>query len=311
MSRNDKPLRVIREIVIAPKMKLELVLQYSKSCSRFLWLENGKPATNQIVLFERYNRLLKATIDELLSFNKPLMSRLKISKLLGVTYTKILYYFSQLKDNSDIKKYERVPFLDVFDVVADFMPIIEKWKTVDEISKSFGISRTTVIQRHESGDMESLIFLRKIRVSPIGVYQLRNILRSNGDTFEFSLDSYYSSTTMAKEVVKQRGYDLDDGNTVCRLRLSFINLMKKYSVELGVIKKGGRPFVCDSIKNKLCDIIRQTDAIRMLGITYGRFKRLIRKKIIISYKIGHVTWASYRSCLSYLEKISLQNEKTK
>ncbi|MCX6717631.1 MAG: hypothetical protein NTU76_03090 [Candidatus Taylorbacteria bacterium] len=191
------------------------------------------------------------------------------------------------------------------------MPIIEKWKTVAEVSKALGILRTTVIQRHGLGDMESLLFLRKIRVSPIGVNQLRNILRSNGDTFEFSLDSYYSSTTMAKEVVKQRKYDPEDDDVFRKLRLSFVILMKKYSVELGVIKKGGRPFVCDSVKNMLCDIFRQADAIRMLGITRSRFKRLKRRKIIIFYKIGHVTWASYRSCLSYLEKISLQNVKTK
>jgi hypothetical protein len=311
MSKNDKPLRVIREIVIAPKMKLELVLQYSKSCSRFLWLENGEPAVSQVVLFERYNPLLKATIGKLWVLNKPLMSRREIGELLGVTYTKIRYYFYHSRDDSDMKKYERVPFLDVFDVVADFMPIIEKWKTVDEISKSFGISRTTVFQRHESGDMESLLFLGKIRVSPIGVNQLRNIIRSNGETFEFALDSYYSSTTIAKEIAKQRGYDPDDVNAVCKLRLSFSVLIKKHSIKLGVIKKGGRSFVCDSVKNMLCDIFRQADAIRMLGITRSRFERFKRRKIIIFYKIGNVTWASYRSCLSYLEKISLQNAKTK
>ncbi len=309
MSKNDKPLRVIREIVIAPKMKLELVLQYSKSCPRFLWLENGVLATNQTVLFGRYNPCLKAIIDELWVLNKPLMSRKEISKLLGVTYTKILYYFSQLEDDSDIKKYERVPFFEVFDVVADFMPIIEIWETVVEVSKLLWISRTTVIQRHELGDIESLLFLRKIRVSPIGVNQLRNIIRSNGKTYEFNRHSYYSSTTMAKEVVKQRGYELDDGKAVCRLRLSFVTLMKKYSVELGVIKKGGRPGVCEDIKDMFCDIFRQADAIRMLGITRSRFKRLKRREIIICYKIGPTTWASYNSCLAYLEKISPQNVK--
>ncbi|MCX6717630.1 MAG: hypothetical protein NTU76_03085 [Candidatus Taylorbacteria bacterium] len=73
MSKNDKPFRVIREIVIDPKMKLELVLQHPNIYPRFLWLENGKPAVNQTVLFERYNPLFKATVGELLALNKPLM----------------------------------------------------------------------------------------------------------------------------------------------------------------------------------------------------------------------------------------------
>ncbi len=299
--------RVVRSFCHGGK-NLELILEHTLTGSKFFWLENGELAVNQYALFMLYNPRLKEVIDRLEGLGKKSMTRVEVSRLINQTKDLINKYFRKIRPdliggNNIIKKFP-VPMMCLYELLADFMPIFEDWKTSLALSKRFSVSFNGIDYYHIHNKIEAVKFLGKIRVSPIGVNQLANSIRSKEDFFCFGDEKYYYPTAIAREAIKRR-YGISADNKL--YRILYMNLIGRYfhwikevGKKLGVLRFGKRIGLKLEVRNMLCDVIRPSEAAKMLKVTKSRLETLLRNNVIKHYIINQRVWVSYSSCTKYM-----------
>jgi len=298
--------RIVRSFSPEPGKQLELVLEHSGD-SRFFWLENGEYAANQKIIFANYNLKLMLLLGKLERLGRSSLTRLELCNFLGQTKDAVNRYFRvirpELLGEKCPQKHLPVSMSCVYEMLADFMPILENWETNIEISKRMGMSMFTIADYHRKGRIEARCFMAKVRVSPVGLKQLGGLLRNTAGFVILPCDTYFYPAQIAREAMKVRGEDsAEDKKRFNFFRDRYAFLMRDNQHQLGAVKMLGRWAVKTAIKDKLCDALSKSEAAWELGITVGVLRRIVRKKSVKCYKIGRVQWVSLESCRDYLAR---------
>ena len=297
-----KESRVVRDFFSAGR-KFELILEHVGDSSVFLWVENGRLVLNQHSLFRAYNPNLEEIVNELQRLGKSLMTRVELRDLLGLKDDTLCRYLRLVRPDLIIgdstTKNLPMPMRCVYEVVADFMPVLENWETSITLAKKFERARFTISQYCEDGRIEGRLFMGKVRVSPIGISQLRRILRNKEGSFFFAGEFYYHSADIAAETIKTIYGGSSDEKLYERLVARYSDWMRRYKKEFSVQEFGRRDCVKKSIRDMFCDAILPSEAARELGITVQVLRKFIRRSWVMSYFMGKTRWISHKSCLEY------------
>ena len=304
--------RIVRSFVVDGK-KLELMLNHGEKGSTFSWFENDKLASDQLMLFATYNPKLIKIVRILAQTGLRHLRRADLIGLLKHNRPNIYHYFLHIRpdligEKILIKKIPprygyRIPMWCVCEVLADFIPIIEKWERIEVVAKIMDLTPSAIKQRHKLRTIEAKKFLAKLWISPVGVQQLRPLIRSKVGSFDYGHDTYYHPVDIAREVVRRRGQvNEEDERLFERARNRYSILIRAHRESFGVIRPGNRDAVKQAVRDMLCDAVQKSEAAKMLGITISSLGGIINKDLLRCYQIGSRQWVSYQSCLDYKAK---------
>jgi hypothetical protein len=298
------------------QVNLELVLQIpdnqdSEQRPKFIWLENGEPSKLQEILFLRYNPELKRVIDTLDSLEDgERLGRREVEKLLGIQPLAVCTYLINKGRNfdrthGDIRR-KKLPLQLVYEITAAFMPTIEKWKTISEMRKELQL-KINGAGYCKKARIESKKDPNFWRISPIGMNQLRNLVRPTEAIIE---GVGYSIRLIAEEARKRQGRGRTSKNLEAyEKRIS--GLLENYPQIFPSRKRGGRIYVEPRIATILIDSITPKQTRMLTGLTAEQIRIRRNKGKIKSYRLGKRFWYSLDSIRAYMSTSEYQESKAR
>jgi hypothetical protein len=161
-----------RRVIRSLEDKVELVLEDSN----IFWIKEGRRARNQEELFREYNPSLNENLALLRNYERIGIRQSELAELLKLDVIQLSHYFNKLRPKLHPEKRRKLPIRSAYEILADFMPVVEGWQTSRGVSDELNISTSVVNNYCRGGLIEAKFFLKKYWTSPLGVYKLREFL---------------------------------------------------------------------------------------------------------------------------------------
>jgi hypothetical protein len=293
---------------LEPGKEIKLVLEHENG-SRFVWFENGKQLQDQYKAFATYNPELLKIMRVIVGTGIRSVTRADLMAILHQNKDALGRYFRDIRpdlvgERVRIRKSPpqygyRIPAWCVCELLADFIPIIEEWLPNTILMKRMNVSESTITQHHRNGSIESVSFLGRIWISPVGEVQLRSVLRNGGEPFEVEYRMYYPATAMAKETIALRGLDVNNPKILRIFMKKYTRWIMEVPHSSCVRENGNIKGVNIRTKDMFCDAVSIAEAAHITGLARVEIKALLDKKVLVSYEQTYKRRVSYRSLMAY------------
>lgn len=177
--------QVIRSLEDSKTGKLELVLEDSD----IFWTKDGKKIREQNEQFKKYNPILVQNLEVLKNYRGKGITQSELVTLLELDRTQINHYFNNLRPDLHSEKRQPILIKSIYEMLADFMPVIEKWQKSKQVAAKNKISQSTVRNYCIANFIENKFFLHTYWVSPMGLTKLKELMH-----IEYSLAREWSTT---------------------------------------------------------------------------------------------------------------------
>lgn len=279
--------RTLDDIVDGKEKKL--ILNYIETDRKLLW----STSKNKIIdideqgrLFSEYNPYLKINFDKITGKKEGEFSVRELSGLFNI-------YYNVLKNGVKRKlgkrnAHHRLNHDQTVNVLFDWMPVIEDWKKVRDLSESLGIPNRTMYFYLNDLNIDSKITNNRLYISPVGEKQLRKKI-FNDENNEGKVNDWLITKDISRMIgvgaqkvcTYLKKYDIKSSmiktGSVWRISPSEV-------IKLASLKKSFIPYVEHS-KEKYYSLVRiARQHIKLRGHEEDRLKRVIEKlSLFIKY----------------------------
>jgi hypothetical protein len=248
-------------------------------------------------LYERYNPGIREALERTAKAAREGMTMTQAEDLIeSVRYVQIKHFFEQ---NRRLKSPRGKLFQTAVNrMIAEFMPVIEDWKTIEQLADELCVSNST-IANHCAGDdpIDSIARLKRYWISPIGENELRSRLWSRENRIMRNGTWHYSISSTAREAVANLTGITRHSEEQMIKRIA--HLVRSFPDYFGQVQVNGRKYLSPQARYVLTDIVTQKEASDYLGISRFRIVNLGKKEKVQVFRIGETQWYSGYSLRAY------------
>jgi len=198
-----------------------------------------------------------------------------------------------------IKKRQRISSLGVKQlrgVLGITHPSIRAWKNTNYAARRLDSPRCTITLHCQRGTIRAEKYKGKWMIPEEEINKLRNILEKREPYFDFCRKTYYSVSSIAKYASEKRG--ITDPRKIWLLEQRIRHLIQFYPEVVPCLLKNNTHYVDEHTRDFLSDLLRQGEAVRLLGTDWKEFIRYMRNGLLDKVQIGPTRWTTYSSVMS-------------